>query len=83
MVEVEKIKEILKPVVSDLGFILDDVVYEKEGKMNFLRVYFDKSEPICLDDCVTVSKAISPVLDELDPIEENYILDVGSKERGR
>lgn len=50
--------------------------------MNFLRVIIDKDGIIDLDDCVKVSKIINPILDEKDFIEENYILDVCSKEKG-
>ena len=50
--------------------------------MNFLRVVIDKEGIIDVDDCVKVSKLINPILDEEDPIEENYILDVCSKEKG-
>ena len=35
-----------------------------------------------VEDCVTVSNLINPILDEADPIEDNYILDVCSKEKG-
>ena len=48
----------------------------------FLRVVIDKEGTLDVEDCVTVSKLINPILDENDPIEENYILDVCSKEEG-
>jgi len=79
----EKIKEMLEPVIKENGYVLDEVLYTKESGMNFLRVVIDKEGGIEVDDCVTVSKLINPILDEKDPIEENYILDVCSKERGR
>ena len=79
----EKIKEMLEPVIKENGYVLDEVLYTKESGMNFLRVVIDKEGGIEVEDCVTVSKLINPILDEKDPIEENYILDVCSKERGR
>ena len=47
-----------------------------------MRVYIDKEGFITIDDCVTVSNLINPILDEKDLIEENYMLDVCSKEKG-
>lgn len=79
----EKIKEMLEPVIKENGYVLDEILYTKESGMNFLRVVIDKEGGIEVEDCVTVSKLINPILDEKDPIEENYILDVCSKERGR
>ena len=69
-------------VIEENGYILDEVLYVKEDGMNFLRVVIDKEGIIDVDDCVKVSKLINPILDEEDPIEENYILDVCSKEKG-
>ena len=69
-------------MIVDNGYILDDVLYVKEDGMNFLRVIIDREGIITVDDCVKVSKLINPILDEEDPIEDNYILDVCSKEKG-
>ena len=57
-------------------------IFEKEGSTNFLRIVIDKQGFINVDDCVTVCNLINPILDEYDPIEENYMLDVCSKEKG-
>ena len=62
--------------------ILDSVEYVKEGSTWFLRVIVDKNGIVDIDDCVKVSGLINPILDKEDPIEENYILDVCSKEKG-
>ena len=78
----EKIKSLIKDVIEENNYILDDVVYEKEGSINFLRVIIDKVGIMDVEDCVNVSNLINPILDEEDPIEENYILDVCSKEKG-
>ena len=83
MDKVEEIKSFLKPVIEKSGYQLEEVTYTKEGGMIFLRVIIDKEGTIEVDDCVVVSKIINPILDEKDPIEENYILDVCSKEKGR
>ena len=80
--EIGKIRELFEQVIVDNGYILDDVLYVKEDGMNFLRVIIDKEGIITVDDCVKVSKLINPILDEEDPIEDKYILDVCSKEKG-
>ncbi len=77
-----EIRKLFEDVIEENGYILDEVLYVKEDGMNFLRVVIDKEGIIDVDDCVKVSKLINPILDEEDPIEENYILDVCSKEKG-
>ena len=72
---VKNVREAVQAEIEQAGYRLDEVLYEKEGGMNFLRVIIDKDGIIDLDDCVTVSKLINPILDEKDFIEENYILD--------
>ncbi|HHX71012.1 MAG: ribosome maturation factor RimP [Miniphocaeibacter sp.] len=68
-----------KPIVTNLGFILDDIEYVKEPKGNVLRVYIDKDQgTINIDDCEKSSKVISDKLDEIDPIDEQYYLEVSS-----
>lgn len=82
--EIEKIvRELIEDVIKENGYILDSVNYLKEGNTYFLRVVIDKESQIEVDDCVLISKLINPILDEKDPIKDNYILDVCSKEKGR
>ena len=77
-----KIKNLIIDIITDNVYILDEVIYEKEGNIYFLRVVIDKEGIMDVEDCVTVSNLINPILDEEDPIEDNYILDVCSKEKG-
>lgn len=79
---VEKISDLIRPIITENGYVLDSVVFEKEGNTNFLRVIIDKTGYITVDDCVIVCNLINPILDEADPIDENYMLDVCSKEKG-
>ncbi len=79
---VEKIRPMIEPIIVENGYKIDDMEYVKEGSINFLRVVIDKEGFITVDDCVNVSKLINPILDKEDPISENYILDVCSKEKG-
>lgn len=64
--------------MREAGVELWDVRFEKEGSLWFLRVYLDKEGGVTIDDCETVSRALSPVLDQADPIEQSYILEVSS-----
>lgn len=81
--EVEKtIRELVENIIVENGYKLDEVKYEKEGSIYFLRIIIDKEPYIDVEDCVIVSNLINPILDEKDPIKDSYILDVCSKERG-
>ena len=57
--------------------------FEKEGPDWFLRVLIDRDEPLDTDTCEAVSRAIDPILDEADPIDQSYYLEVGSPGLGR
>lgn len=72
------IAELAKPIVEDLNYELVDVEFVKEGANWYLRIYIDKSGGIGIDDCQTVSERISNILDEKDPIEQSYYLEVSS-----
>lgn len=72
------VEEIVQPIVEQENIELVDVEYKKEGPHKYLRVYIDKPEGISLDDCQRVSEQLSEKLDETDPIEENYFLEVSS-----
>lgn len=81
--EIEKeVTKVIEKAITENGYYLDEVLYEKEGKTNFLRVIIDSDGMIDVEDCVTVCKLINPLLDEADLIEGSYILDVCSKEKG-
>ena len=80
---VSAVTALVKPSVDDLGLILWDVVFEKEGASWFLRVFIDKDGIMEVDDCEAVSKRLNPLLDETDPIEQSYYLEVSSAGLGR
>ncbi len=81
-----RIKELIADVLAEFleknGYELYNVEFSKEGKDWFLRVYIDRMEDseggISTDDCEKVSRYLSARLDELDPIEQNYYLEVSS-----
>ncbi|WP_163101541.1 ribosome maturation factor RimP [Peribacillus alkalitolerans] len=74
----EIVEELLVPILEGLQLELVDVEYVKEGKSWFLRVYIDKVNGIDIEECGIVSEKLSEKLDELDPIEHNYFLEVSS-----
>lgn len=78
----EEIKNsILKPM-EKMNIIVTSVTYEQEGNYNFLRIELDKVNGIDLDTIVEATNIINPIIDELDLIDDSYILDVISKEKG-
>lgn len=74
----ERVENLIKSKVEDLGYELYDVQYSKEGKDYFLRVFIDKEQGIDLEDCEKISNEINPLLDEADYIKEMYFLEVSS-----
>ena len=70
--------ELAAPVVEAAGCTLWDVEYVKEAGEWFLRVYIDKADGVSINDCEAVSRPLSDALDEADPIEGSYTLEVSS-----
>lgn len=66
------------PIVQAQGCRLWDVEYVKEAGTWYLRVFLDKEGGVSIDDCEGVSRPLSDALDEADPIEGSYTLEVGS-----
>ena len=77
------VETLVRPTVEGMGLRLWDVRFEKEGPDWFLRVLIDRDEPLDTDTCEAVSRAIDPILDEADPIDQSYYLEVGSPGLGR
>ena len=78
----EKIKELITEPISKLELVVDSIEYVKEGKYNFLNIVLDRINGIDLDTIVEATNIINPIIDEYDLIDEEYILDISSKERG-
>lgn len=74
----ERVYELIKDAVAAEGVELWDVRFLKEGASWYLRVFIDKPEGISIDDCTNVSHAIDPIIDEADPIDVSYYLEVCS-----
>lgn len=75
---VEAVTKLVKPIVEEMGLSLWDVRFVKEGAAWYLRIFIDKDSGVSIDDCEAVTRAIDQPLDELDPIEQNYFLEVSS-----
>lgn len=78
----KKVRELIEEEMSKMGIKIDSIVYEKEGSNNFLRIVIDKDQIIDIDTCVDATKVINPLLDKANIIEESYILDISTKEKG-
>ena len=74
----ETVRALAEPVAESLGYFIWDVEYVKEGTRRILRITIDNDEGITIDDCEKMHRAIDPVLDEADPIECAYYLEVSS-----
>jgi len=75
----EMIEQLVAPIATELNLELVDVEFVKEGRDYFLRVYVDLPDGgIDIEQCVQVSERLSAILDENDPIEQNYYLEVSS-----
>ncbi len=75
---VNTVWEIAEPIAHELGLKLWDVRFEKEGANWYLRVFIDKDGGVSIDDCVDMSHALDKPLDDADPIEQSYCLEVSS-----
>ena len=74
----ELVTKLALPVVEEAGCELWDVEYVREAGTWFLRIYIDKAEGVDILDCENVSRQVSDLLDEADPIEGSYTLEVSS-----
>lgn len=73
-----EVEALLTPVIEGLGYAVWDVQFRKVGADFTLTVTIDSETGISIDDCETVHRAIDPLLDEADPIDVAYVLEVSS-----
>ncbi len=74
----EKIEELVKDRVENIGYELYDVLYLKEGTSKILRIVIHNEKGISIDDCEKVNNEIKDIIDKADLIEEQYFLEVSS-----
>lgn len=74
----KKIKDLIEPIINKLNYDLYDVIYIKEGKDYYLKIFIDSNSGISLDDCEKVNNSITDILDEKDYIKQQYFLEISS-----
>ena len=74
----DEVEALLRPVIEELGYGIWDVVYRKVGADWVLTVTIDHPQGISIDDWEQVHRRIDPILDEADPIDNPYMLEVSS-----
>lgn len=70
--------DIAQPIADSLGLEIWDIRFVKEGSDWFLRIFIDKDGGVTIEDCENMSRAIDKPLDDADPIEQSYCLEVSS-----
>jgi ribosome maturation factor RimP len=74
----DTVREAILPTVTELGYRIWDITYAKVGADYHLEITIDSDAGIQIEDCERVHRAIDPILDEADPIEGFYYLEVSS-----
>jgi ribosome maturation factor RimP len=74
----EELTRLLEPTIEQLGYELADLELRLAGRDSLVRVFIDKPEGVGLEDCETVSRQVSAVLDVEDPVPGHYVLEVSS-----
>ena len=72
------VREAIAPTVEEMGYSIWDITYSKIGSDYHLEITIDSEAGINIEDCEKVHRAIDPILDEKDPIEGFYYLEVSS-----
>lgn len=78
MAVVDIVRKLAEPIAEAQQVVLWDIEFVKEGSEYFLRIYIDHPDGINIDQCEAFSRTIDPLLDEADPIEQSYSLEVCS-----
>ena len=75
---VNEIYEMVKPIADELNYDIYHIEYVKENGEFYLRIYIEKDGGITLSDCEALSRRVSDLMDEKDPIKDPYFLEVSS-----
>ena len=78
MTALDKMRKLLEPTVEDLGYELIHIELAGQGRDTVLRLYIDAPGGIQIDDCESVSRQVSALLDVEDPMNTGYLLEVSS-----
>jgi ribosome maturation factor RimP len=74
----EELARLLEPTIEQLGYELTDLELKLAGRDSLVRIFIDKPQGVGLEDCETVSRQVSVVLDVEDPVPGHYVLEVSS-----
>lgn len=74
----KKIYALTAGPISDAGYTVWDVSYYRSGGTNVLEITIDRDEGVGIADCELVSRLIDPIIDEADPIDAPYSLNISS-----
>jgi ribosome maturation factor RimP len=74
----EKVETLVKEKIEKIGYELYDVLFVKEGPNKILRIVIDSPKGISLEDCEKVNNEIKETIDEANPIEDQYFLEISS-----
>jgi ribosome maturation factor RimP len=74
----DRVQNLVKPVLDELGMELVDLEFKREGQDWFLRLFIDKEGGVTLDNCAEVSREVSAILEVEDPVSAAYHLEVSS-----
>jgi len=78
----DKVKKLIEKPLKEINIKVDEVTYEKEGSIYFLRVVIDKEPFVDVNTCVSATEIINPILDKIEnEFDDSYVLDVCSKEK--
>ena len=71
---VDELLDLVEPILEDFGYELVDLEFKQEGPEWFLRIFIDKEGGVNLDDCASVSREVSAILEVEDIIDQAYRL---------
>ena len=74
----EELTKLLEPAIEQLGFELSDLEIKLGGRDGLIRLFIDKADGVGLEDCETVSRQVSALLDVENPVPGHYVLEVSS-----
>ena len=74
----EELTKLLEPAIEQLGFELSDLEVNLGGRDGLIRLFIDKADGVGLEDCESVSRQVSALLDVEDPLPGHYVLEVSS-----
>ncbi len=75
---VKIVQDIIQPFADELNLSIWDIRFQKSGTAWYLTIFIDKEGGVSLDDCVALNHAINKPIDEADPIDQEYFLEVSS-----